>query len=392
MSMTGIRIGKEQKKWMFLFAYGIYLVSVILFASVYAEKDYMRLFFPMVRIIAYGLVCAKIILDFLDKGYSAKELGVIVGVGTLFLISAYVTKDKNLLIYWVFIVAAHDVDFQDIIKWSLWVHIGALIFVIGSCYAGILENRIYGLMYGIRIRDSLGFQYTTTSSNFLFYMILMWVYWRKSKITWLEVAVLIAGNLYLFSKTDTKNAFALGMLAIIGTVVLKYIPYLREYRKIYSVLAVGIVPALSAGIISISIKYDQAIQWMDKFNRLISGRLDLGKSGYLNYGLRLFGQKIEWIGGEPGEGIVYNYVDSSYMQMLLNFGPIILALILLGLILIGIFIAIRKDTYFLLVFVLFAVHSTFDPQLVWIGYNSFLMVYSYIYCAKDNVKKQESLA
>lgn len=387
MSMTGIRIGKEQKKWMFLFAYGIYLVAVILYSSVYAEMDYMKIFFPVVRFAAYGLVCAKIILDFLDKGYSAKELGIIVGVGTLFLISAYVTKDKNLLIYWVFIVAAHDVDFQDIIKWSLWVHIGALIFVIGSCYAGILENRIYGLMYGIRIRDSLGFQYTTTSSNFFFYMILMWVYWRKSKITWLEVAVLIAGNLYLFSKTDTKNAFALGMLAIIGTVVLKYIPYLREYRKIYSVLAVGIVPALSAGIISISIKYDQAIRWMYKFNKMISGRLNLGKEEYLNYGLRLFGQEIEWIGGEPEEGIVYNFVDSSYMQMLLNFGPIILGLILAGLILIGIFIAIRKDTYFLLVFVLFAVHSTFDPQLVWIGYNSFLLVYSYIYCNRSKIER-----
>ena len=45
----------------------------------------------------------------------------------------------------------------------------------------------------------------------------------------------------------------------------------------------------------------------------------------------------------------------------------------------GIFIAIRKDTYFLLVFVLFAVHSTFDPQLTWIGYNCFLMAYSYIH-------------
>ena len=34
---------------------------------------------------------------------------------------------------------------------------------------------------------------------------------------------------------------------------------------------------------------------------------------------------------------------------------------------------------FLLVFVLFAVHSTFDPQLTWIGYNCFLMAYSYIH-------------
>ena len=79
------------------------------------------------------------------------------------------------------------------------------------------------------------------------------------------------------------------------------------------------------------------------------------------------------------------------MQMLLNFGPIILALILVGLLLIGIFISIRKDTYFLLVFALFIVHSTFDPQVAWIGYNSFIMAYSYIRCDVSCIKKQEIL-
>ena len=145
MIMTGIRIDKEKKKWMFLFAYGIYLVSVILFASKYGEMDSMKIFFPVVRFIAYGLICAKIILDFLEKGYSKKELALIVIVGTLFLVSAYVTKDKNLLIYWVFIVAAHDVDFQDIIKWSLWVHLGAVLFEFGSCYGGDIGEQ--GSMY-----------------------------------------------------------------------------------------------------------------------------------------------------------------------------------------------------------------------------------------------------
>ena len=148
---------------------------------------------------------------------------------------------------------------------------------------------------------------------------------------------------------------------------------------------------LSTGIISISIKYDQSIQWMEKFNKLISGRLGLGKRGYLNYDIQLLGQKIQWVGGEPEDVTIYNYVDSSYMQMLLNFGPIILALILIGLILIGIFIAIRKDTYFLLVFAIFIVHSTFDPQVAWIGYNSFLMAYSYICCDVNCIKKQEIL-
>ena len=74
---------------------------------------------------------------------------------------------------------------------------------------------------GKRVRDSLGFQYTTEGSNLFFYMILMWVYWRKNKITWIELAAMLAGSLYFFIKTDTKNSFILGMLAIIGVIVLK---------------------------------------------------------------------------------------------------------------------------------------------------------------------------
>ena len=208
--MTGIHVKKEYKKWMFLFAYGIYLVSVVLFDSKYRYMESLRLFFPIVRFLAYGLVCTKIVLDFFEKEYSLKELGLIAGIGILFLVSAAVSKNKNLLIFWVFIVSAHDVDFREIIKWSLWVHITALLFVIGSCYAGIVENQIYIQDNGNRIRESLGFDYTTQSAHYYFYMILFWVYWRKEKITWKELAVITAANIYFFIKTDTKKRVCTG--------------------------------------------------------------------------------------------------------------------------------------------------------------------------------------
>ena len=68
---------------------------------------------------------------------------MVVGIGILLLVSAYESKNKNLLIYWVFIVASHDIDFQQIIKWALFLHLGVLLFVIGSSYGGIVENQIY---------------------------------------------------------------------------------------------------------------------------------------------------------------------------------------------------------------------------------------------------------
>lgn len=373
-----IAVSEENKKRMFIIAYVIYLFSVILFSSKYGEMSYLKLFFPFIRITAYFLICCKLLMDFLEGCFSINEIMIIGLIGVLLIIVAYVTKDKNMLIYWAFIVAAHDVEFSRIIKWSLWVHLVGLFLIIGSSYLQILENRIYYQDGGTRIRESLGFQYTTESSNYFFYTILLWIYWRRERVTWKEIIAMLCISIFLFWKTDTKNSFLLGVAAIIGTLILKYIKYLRDYKKIYSVIAVGIVPMLAFTIVGLSAKFDASKAWMKQIDKLITGRLFLAKKGYEEYGIHLLGQRIEWIGGKPPEGKVYNYVDSSYMQILLNFGVVLFILLLLALIILGICITKNKDTYFLLVFVMFTLHSTFDPQLVWIGYNSFIMAYSYI--------------
>ena len=336
-----------------------------------------RAYFSAMQIYGIRTDMFEGFIRFFRKKYSIREVILDGMAGILLIISMCVTEYRELLIFWVFIVAAHDIDFEEIIKLSVWVHVVCLIFVIGSCYAGILENKVYGLG-GNRIRESLGFGWTTEGSNFFFYTLLMWIYWRKNKIRIEETVLLAAISIYFFVKTDTKSAFFLGMIALVGANLLKYMPGLMEYKKTYSAVAIGIVPVLAFFVIWVSAKYDSSVLWMKKLNNLVNGRLNLGKSGFKNYGIHIFGQKIIWVGGEPAPPAVYNFADSSYVQNFLNFGPIIFVLILGWLVCIGISISMRKDTYFLLVFAIMAVHTTFDPQLLWIGYNSFLMAYSYI--------------
>lgn len=388
-------VSEANRKRMFMAAYAIYLFSVILFSSKYGEMPQLRLFFPLIRVTAYFLICSKLLLDFLGKGFSAREILIVGVVGALLVVVAYISKDKNMLIYWAFIVAAHDVEFDRIIKCSLFVHLLGLLLVIGSSYLHILDNRIYYQDGGSRIRESLGFQYTTESSNYFFYTILLWIYYRKEKICWKEVAAMVCVSTVLFMKTDTKNSYLLGLAAIAGALFLKYSAELRTFeksKKVYSIIAVGIVPALASVIIGLSIKFDTSIGWLDRINSLITGRLYFARRGYEEYGIRLLGQHIQWIGGEPGEGKIYNYVDSSYMQILLNFGVIILVLLIIALAVLGFCITINRDTYFLLVFVIIAVHSTFDPQLIWIGYNSFIMAYSYVTGSERITRYENSTA
>lgn len=368
----------NSRKKLFEIAYCIFLFETILQYSKYGEMEAIHLLFPALRILSYSILLIKLLLDFLTKEFSLKETIIIMVVGALLIISACVTKDKNLLIYWAFIVGANNVNFEKLIKISLFVHIVTIVFVVLSCYGGVLENRVYYRdVEQIEKRESLGFEYTTEIINLFFYMVLMWIYIRKDKIKpieWIAMAGLI---LALYIKTDTKNAAALAMAAIIGSIVLKYSTSVRKFHKWYTVIAVAIFPAVACFIIWASYSYSEASTLWAKFNQLISGRLALGKSGILNYGILPLGQPIVWVGAVPENGAVYNYVDSSYVQILLNYGPIILSMILVGAVAAGLTLSKKKDTYLFLVLCIIAVHTTFDPQLVWIGYNTFVMLYSY---------------
>ena len=58
---------------MFLLHMGFIWYRLSFLQSKIRGNGQYEIFFPVVRFIAYGLICAKIILDFLEKGYSKKN-------------------------------------------------------------------------------------------------------------------------------------------------------------------------------------------------------------------------------------------------------------------------------------------------------------------------------
>lgn len=69
-----------------------------------------------------------------------------------------------------------------------------------------------------------------------------------------------------------------------------------------------------------------------QLNKLLSGRLALGQNAMSEYGISLFGKDIEWIGFNMEETLrgTYNYVDCSYVKILLDHGILFLGIVLLA--------------------------------------------------------------
>lgn len=380
MSLKYSQLLHENKKYLFWLAYIMYLAELLLFASMFGEMDSLKSGFALVRNFCYVLVCLKILIDFFYGEFSKKEILVNM-IGTLFLIIiTKTTGNKSMLIYWIFIVAAHDIELKKIVKTAIGVHLFCMVVIIGSSVFGVIENRIY--MEGAdRARASLGYQYTTDVSNYFFHIILMYVYLEGEKISWRSIGVLGLVNLFLFRLTDTKSAFILGCLALGGVLLFKIPRVLGMNNNVYRWGVTLSMPVLSGVIIYLSFNFNSQVDWMINLNKIINGRLELGNNAYRTYGLHLFGQKIQWIGGnskflEIGE--VYNYVDSSYVQIILNYGVLFFLIICFLFIIFALKAGKRNDIFLVLVLIAIAFHSVLDPQLLWMAYNPFVMCYFYI--------------
>lgn len=380
MIRKGNKIILKNKEYLFWLAYVIYIAELLFFSSMYGEFDSLQTLFAGVRSITYLLICTKIVMDFFYKEYDKKELVFIGAITILLLLSAKIIGNKAMFIYWVFIIAAHNIELEKIVKATIIVHLCCMFIIIASYIGGVVENRIY-IQEGGRSRASLGYQYTTDSSNYFFHIILMYIYIKKEKISWESIGTLMLCNLLLFELTDTKNAFILGTFVLIIAGVMKIFKCLRNNNIVYKAGAIFAMPLASGTIIYLSFLFNEQVRWMKELDTLFSGRLTMGYNAFKTYGISVWGKAIQWIGGtrnymkNPGE---YNYVDSSYTQILINYGVLIFILVCFLFVLLSWRASKKNDVYLMLVLVIISLHSFLDPQLLWMGFNPFIMCYSYL--------------
>ena len=112
-------------------------------------------------------------------------------------------------------------------------------------------------------------------------------------------------------------------------------------------------------------------------NVALSNRPYFGKIAIETYGISLFGQPITWFTGIDGtkvSGMDYFYVDSSYLQVLLKYGIIMLFVLCAAMMAVQCYNVLTRNIYMCLGCSLFLIHCITDPQLLSFRYNPFIIV------------------
>lgn len=284
-------------------------------------------------------ICCILLLIIKELNAGKVTKSSIYGIFVCILISCLLfivdsTQRNNYICLIIFLYAARNIDFDGIAKITIKVSISFLIITIFSSQVGIVNN--YVDLLGGRERQFLGFLYALYPPTIYLNILLLIFYLRKQKIRWLEILLFSMISYWLYLKTDSRLPFALSVCVIFFMAVMKYRPdMLVREKKIRFLLSFSFALFGAASIILLLL-YTSGSFFATAINSIMENRIALAYDAFSQYGISLFGNKFDMIGnglniyGENTSQLYlkYTYIDNLYLQLLLRYGAVFFALII----------------------------------------------------------------
>lgn len=198
----------------------------------------------------------------------------------------------------------------------------------------------------------------------------------------------LTANQYIYGLTDTKSAYFLTVLVLITYFLYRLFGVKSNLEGITALFSKKIeqfiFPISTIIILILTSLYRTGNSIIMQLDQLLTYRLMLGVRAMAIYPVNLFGNKIVWAG--LNRETQYLYVDSSFLNILLNYGVVTIALFSFGYFILGTK-NIYRDNYYMLSFVFLIMHSLFDPQYIEIAYNPFTLFLSLALLTKSEINE-----
>lgn len=380
-------IKSENKKSCLLFflAYipwvSLALIRYTYFKDLFASKEMMQ----EMRYIVMAILLLKFVYDRRYERTCLKRNLIGIAVIVLCLVIEWHTEDTTvpIVILSLFIFSANNIEFDDILRVSLVISVCVMVAAVSCSCFGVIPNHTWE--NAVRIRRDFGFTYCTFGSHLMLFITMEYVCIRK-QLCWVEGAVLLGLNCLWYRGTLTRLDF---LIVIPFVAVCCVWPCLsgRIPKNILTKLIFQYGGVLIA-IFSICMQwlYNPDIRMIEDINQIFSLRLQLGHEAIQQYGIRLFGQHIKWVGvgGKTKHPEwVYNYVDCSYLKYLLNYGLIFFIVLMLALVWIGKQALDEQNQMLCISYIALFVFAMVDAELCVLAFHPFLLSAGSFFCEES---------
>ena len=374
----------------------IYLCTLfvwVVVASLVTTTYFIRLdgFLSLYRSLLYLTIFALLIKELLNLSntlnYFRFHWKQLLTVTVFFLAMFIVAKNRDGMLdinVLLLVFSARDIDFRKLLETFSVATFLVLCLTIYASQKGIIANMFMNADGGYRF--SLGFNYVSFASQRMFFALCSYLMFRGKKITYIELMALLLATIYMYQQTSTSSPFYLSILiltyALLSVKIFKKEFIIGNFWT-KTLLQYGFILALVIILYFCFYSSGNLFHLVDQFTH---NRLRLSVNGFQNFGVSWLGQPISFTTLDIFGNFTsnYNYIDSSFVQLLVIDGLIVSVFMLFALTkVMRYFVSIQKDIVLACLGIMI-IHGMFDPQMLVLRYSPLILFISRLFILNED--------
>ncbi|RGM05060.1 polymerase [Streptococcus parasanguinis] len=376
----------------------IYLFTLFIWvvvASLVTTTYFVRLdgFLSLYRLLLYFTIIMLLIKELMNFPktlyYFRFHWQQLLIVTAFFIAMFIVAKNRDGLLdinVLLLVFSARDIDFRKLLGTFSVATFLVLCLTIYASQKGMIANMFMNADGGYRF--SLGFNYVSFASQRLFFALCTYLMFRGKRISYPELLALLLATIYMYQQTSTSSPFYLSIL-ILTYALLSIKIFKKEFiiGNFWSkaLAQYGFIVALAVILYFCFYSSGNLFHLVDQFTH---NRLRLSVDGFRNFGVSWLGQPISFTTLDMFGNFTsnYNYIDSSFVQLLVIDGLIVSAFMLFALTkVMKYFISIQKDIVLACLGIMI-IHGMFDPQMLVLRYSPLILFISRLFIMNPDNK------
>ena len=387
--MTVVMNNRFISEKIYLFTLFIWVVVASLVTTTY----FVRLdgFLSLYRLLLYFTIIMLLIKELMNfpktLHYFRFHWQQLLIVTAFFIAMFIVAKNRDGLLdinVLLLVFSARDIDFRKILGTFSVATFLVLCLTIYASQKGMITNMFMNADGGYRF--SLGFNYVSFASQRLFFALCTYLMFRGKRISYLELMALLLATIYMYQQTSTSSPFYLSILILTYALL-----SIKIFKKEFiignfwtkTLVQYGFILALVIILYFCFYSSGNLFHLVDQFTH---NRLRLSVNGFQNFGVSWLGQPISFTTLDMFGNFTsnYNYIDSSFVQLLVIDGLIVSVFMLFALTkVMRYFVTIQKDIVLACLGIMI-IHGMFDPQMLVLRYSPLILFISRLFIVNED--------
>lgn len=366
----------KNKNGIFIFVFILWYATEILFNTTITENggDTIEVLNSVVNYAVLGLLMVQILFF---QQYKKRELVIIVIITVPIVISAARSGYFVLLSAWMFIVAAKNIDFDNIVHIAYKVLKVMVPLILLLFLMGILKD--YTMYRNSVLRHSLGFSHPNQLGLRIFQIVACHFYVHRESLKMWNIifAILLAIAVYIIPNSQTSVI----CMCILCIFVIFYFG-LNKYNSslMHTFIRILIIIGILCNLLSIvwSVWGIEGSEMINQIDQWLSMRFTSCHKVLQIYGSSLWGQRLYITSSERILVGIHTalYLDNAYMALLLRMGLITYVLFTIMYMRGMILIEKSKNNVLLIILVVYAIYGIMENGLYSLSHNIFLLAFS----------------